>query len=362
MPHNDTNAFAADRGDTRPSIGYDWGAVLARLPPLSRLALVSIVLVAFVWLLFGRSGDDDVTTAPETTSTTEPSPFEPMSTSGTGAVLLDGLVLPVTGGDDGAWTVLTPCANQATVDGERLTGAHVVIDPGHGGRETGAIGPSGVVEAELNLDVALKTKAELEALGATVVLTRNDDTRVTIETRAAIARALDPLLFISIHHNGGPTRPVDRPGVQVYHQHQTPESARFAGVLFARLQEAMAPFSETWSGGNAIGVRARLGDDGADYYGVLRGATDVPAVLAEALYMSDEPEATLLLRDDVRQAEAEAIAHAVVAWLDSPYAGSGYLPPLVANESTGGGGGAAGCDDPEVLGGSTTPAQKGGDR
>ncbi|HSP03024.1 MAG TPA: N-acetylmuramoyl-L-alanine amidase, partial [Acidimicrobiales bacterium] len=295
--------------------------MFARLPPLARLALVSLVLIALAWAIFGRSVEDEIAVVPDTTDTTEPSVFEPLDTSDTGVVLVDDLVLPVTGGEDGAWTVLTPCANAATVDGELLTGAHVVIDPGHGGRETGAIGPSGVVEAEINLDVALKAKALLEAEGATVALTRNDDTRVTLETRAAIARALDPLLFISIHHNGGPTRTAERPGVQVYHQHQTPESARFAGVLFEQLQEAMAPFSETWSGGNATGVRARLGEDGDDFYGVLRASEGVPAVLAEALYMSDEPEATLLLRDDVRQAEAQAITDAIVAWLDSPYAG-----------------------------------------
>lgn len=322
--------------------------MFARLPPLARLALVALVLIALAWAIFGRSVDE-IAVVPDTTDTTEPSVFEPLPTSDAGVVLVDDLVLPVTGGEEGAWTVLTPCANTATVDGELLTGAHVVIDPGHGGRETGAIGPSGVVEAELNLDVALKAKTLLEQEGATVALTRTDDTRVTLETRAAIAQALDPLLFISIHHNGGPTRTADQPGVQVYHQHQTPESARFAGVLFEHLQEALAPFSETWSGGNATGVRSRLGEDGGDFYGVLRGSEGVPAVLAEALYMSDEPEATLLLRDDVRQAEAQAIADAVVAWLESPYAGSGYLPPLQASESAGGGGGPEGCEDPEEL-------------
>lgn len=324
--------------------------MLDRLPPLARLGLVSVVLVALAWLAFGRSGGgDDVRTSATTTSTAAPSPFRPLSVDGPGVVLVDDLVLPVLGGSDGAWNVMTPCADERTLEGDHVAGAHVVIDPGHGGRETGAIGPSGVVEAALNLDVAQRAKARLEALGATVVLTRNDDTRVTIETRAAIARALDPLLFISIHHNGGPTRPSDRPGVQVYHQHEVPAAARFAGVLFTEMQQAIGPFSDTWSGGNATGVRSRLGEDGTDYYGVLRGAEDVPAVLAEALYLSDEPEATLLLRDDVREAEAGAIADAVVAWLDSPFAGSGYLPPLVASESAGGGGGAAGCEDPEAL-------------
>jgi N-acetylmuramoyl-L-alanine amidase len=327
--------------------------MLARLPPLARFTLACLALVALAWVTFGRPRDDAPMAASTATSTTEPSPFATAPTGATGAVLVEGLVLPVLGGTDGAWTVLTPCANEATVTGERLTGAHVVIDPGHGGRETGAIGPSGVVEAELNLDVAQRAKSALEALGATVVLTRNDDTRVTLRTRAAIATALEPLLFISVHHNGGPTHPSDRPGVQVYHQHQVPESARFAGILFEQLQDSMAPFSDVWSGGNATGVRARLGENGGDFYGVLRGSAGVPAVLAEALYMSDEPEATLLLRDDVRQAEGEAIAAAVAAWLESPYAGTGFLPPLLAGESAGGGGGATGCEDPELL---RTPA------
>ncbi len=323
--------------------------MLDRLPTVVRLGLVSLVLVGLVWLAFGRSSDDSAETSTASTSTTEPSPFGVLDGYGAGVVLLDELVLPVTGGGDGAWTVLTPCAKEASVDGEHVAGAHVVIDPGHGGRETGAIGPSGVVEAELNLDVAQKAKALLEARDATVVLTRNDDTRVTLETRAAIAQALDPLLFISIHHNGGPTTTSSRPGVQVYHQHQTPAAARFAGVLFEKLQQAMAPFSDTWSGGNATGVRSRTTDEGTDFYGVLRGSAGVPAVLAEALYMSDEPEATLLLQDDVRQAEAQAIADAVVDWIQSPYAGGGYLPPLVAAESAGGGGGATGCEDPDRL-------------
>lgn len=324
--------------------------MLARLPVVARLGIACVLLVTLAWVAFGRGGDGD---SPQSSSrgaqTAELSPFGEVPATGRGVIDLGGLVLPITGGSEGAWTVLTPCANEATVDGERLAGAHVVIDPGHGGRETGAIGPSGVVEAELNLDVARRTAAKLEEMGATVALTRRDDTRVTIETRAAIVRALDPLLFISIHHNGGPTTTSSRPGVQVYHQHQTPAAARFAGVLFEHLLEAFAPFSDEWSGGNATGVRSRLGQDGSDYYGVLRGTEGVPSVLAEALYMSDEPEATLLREDDVRDAEAQAIADAVVAWLESPYAGSGYLPPLVAGESAGGGGGPEGCEDPPEL-------------
>jgi len=326
-------------------------SLLAR--PLARLAIGCALLVALAILVFGWRGDGggaDAETA--TTTTTAPSPFGPVP-AGAGVVRTgDGLLLPVTGGEPGAWSVLTPCAQTAVVAGEHVSGAHVVIDPGHGGEETGAIGPSGVVEAELNLDVAKRAAQALEEAGATVALTRDDETRVTLRTRAAIARALDPLVFISIHHNGGPTSPAERPGVQVYHQHQTPPSARLAGLLFEELQAGLAPFSDTWSGGSATGVRARLGTDGADFYGILREAGDVPAILAEALYLSHEPEASLLLEPEVRQAEADAIAAAVLAWVETGRAGSGHLPPLTASESAGGGGGTAGCDDPAELAGS----------
>ena len=96
-------------------------------------------------------------------------------------------------------------------------------------------------------------------------------------------------------------------------------------------------------------MRARLGTDGSDYYGVLRDTPDVPAVLVEALYLSSEPEATLLTRADVRDAEARAIADAVIAWVTTDRDGSGELPTLEAAESAGGGGGTAGCVDPPGL-------------
>jgi N-acetylmuramoyl-L-alanine amidase len=324
--------------------------MLDRLSPLARLAVVCAALVLVAWGIFTLAADEDDTGATPTTPSTRPSPFGPVPDSGAGVVRTPaGIVLPIVGGEPGAWTALTPCANEAVVEGEVLTGAHVVLDPGHGGSETGAIGPSGVVEAELNLDVAQRAAEALRDLGATVALTREADVRVTLRTRAEVVRALDPLLFVSIHHNGGPTTPGDRPSVQVYHQHRTPDSARFAGILFEELQEGFAPFSETWSGGNFTGVRARLGDGGTDFYGMLRDTAGTPGVLAEALYQSSEPEASLLLEPEVRHAEADAIARAVVRWLETRYAGSGFLTPLESAESAGGGGGSAGCEDPPGL-------------
>lgn len=323
---------------------------LPRTSPLARLALFCAALVAFVFVVVRPS--EDGPSRPDdraATSTTERSVFGPVPSTGAGVVRTEsGAVVPVTSGQDGRWKVTTPCSRTATVEGERIEGAHIVIDPGHGGTETGAIGPSGVTEAELNLDVARRAARHLEKAGATVVLTRQADLRVTIATRAAVAEALDPLAFVSIHHNSGPTSASERPGVQVFHQSEEPDAERLASLLWAELMRRFEPFSETWSAGDAIGIRARLGTDGGDYYGVLR-RPEVPSVLVEALYLSGEVEAELLRGEAIREAEAEAIASAIVAWVSTEDSGGGQIPTLVSDESSGGGGGTGNCSDPPDL-------------
>ena len=78
----------------------------------------------------------------------------------------------------------------------------IVLDPGHGGSETGAIGPSGVAEKELTLRLARSLKERLESgLGVRVVLTRDEDASLPLETRTAIANQNKADLFVSLHLN-----------------------------------------------------------------------------------------------------------------------------------------------------------------
>ncbi len=78
----------------------------------------------------------------------------------------------------------------------------IVLDPGHGGVETGAIGPGGSAEAQLNLQVARALRGQLERrLPVKVVMTRSDDVDIPLETRAAIANEHRADLFISLHFN-----------------------------------------------------------------------------------------------------------------------------------------------------------------
>src|SRR4051812_13408869 len=83
----------------------------------------------------------------------------------------------------------------------------VVIDPGHGGFQDGAIGPQSLKEKALALALAARIRAALEkGLGAQVALTREGDSSVHLADRVAFANARRPDLFISIHANSMPTQ------------------------------------------------------------------------------------------------------------------------------------------------------------
>src|SRR5437588_9135158 len=127
---------------------------------------------------------------------------------------------------------------QPTASGERsltrvlgLKIGRIVIDAGHGGHDTGTIGPNGLREKDLVLDIALRLGKLLQGrLGADVVYTRDDDTFVPLETRTAIANQEKADLFISIHANS--SSDADARGVETYYLNFT--SSRDALQLAAR--------------------------------------------------------------------------------------------------------------------------------
>lgn len=290
------------------------------------------------------------TTQP-TTTTTEPTLFSPVPVVDQVVAVETptGLVLPIVGGRPGAREVLTPCANRVVVGGEPVKGAHIVLDPGHGGSEPGAVSPTGQLEKDVNLDVATRVAELLRAEGARVVLTRDRDIRLTLQTRAELARALDPIAFVSIHHNAAPKASGPKPGSELYHQLASDASRRLAGLIWEELQASLSPFLDEWSVGPQPGAQARKSiRTGDDFYGVLRGSQGVPAVLTEAVYLSDPDEDALLATDEFRQAEAEAIARAIIRHVTTEDPGSGYAPTKVSDVPAGSGGGSAGCQDPPL--------------
>lgn len=259
-----------------------------------------------------------------------------------------GHLLPATAAADDGWIVTTPCGNEAELDAVTIAESpQVLLDAGHGGDETGSVTPDGIAEKSLNLKVARRVRQRLQDEGISVVMLRDDDTRITVPVRSAIANALKPELFVSIHHNGGATSESDSPPVEVFHQHDSREAKRLAGLLYESVQAELAPFSYRWPANSFEGAQPRYNGEGDDLYGVLR-RSEVPTVLSEAFYIDGATGDTIAKNAQVLEAEAQGIVTSILRYLDTDDFGSGFRKgqqmTLLAPNS----GGAAGCVDPEL--------------
>ena len=267
--------------------------------------------------------------------------------------LRGGILLPVLAAE-GPWVrVLTPCEHPRWLEAAcgRPVSGEVALDPGHGGDEPGAVGPSGLVERDLNLDVVLRAAARLRRAGVAAVPTRTADHRATLGYRTAVAAAMGAAALVSVHHNAEPDGRSDRPGTETYHQHADPASRRLAGLLYEELVAtlaAVAPDRTSWPANADAGAKWRLNDGGLDYYGMLRrpAAEGVTACITEFAFLSDAGDEALLVRPAVRAAEAGALARAVVRFLHTDDPGSGWTEPVHRIRPAGPGGGLDGCVDP----------------
>jgi len=302
-----------------------------------------------------------VTEAPTTTAapTTTLPPVTPAPTAvapvpqpaGDVKVLVtpSGVVVPVTGREASGYRVTTPCGRSAVVaDGTPVTDADVVLDAGHGGKEPGAISPTGLSEKGINLAVVDHARAALEQAGVRTVRTRTGDYRVTIATRTDIVKALKPKAFVSVHHNAEPDGPRDGPGSETYYQIASPESKRLAGLIYEETVKALAAYQIPWVADSDAGAKYRTNVNGDDYYGILRNAKGVISALAELAFVSNPPEADLLVRPDVQKVEGEALARAILRFLNTRDPGSGFTEPYPRTSPAGGGGGSSNCADPAL--------------
>ena len=119
---------------------------------------------------------------------------------------------PATGGDEigrmlGQVPKDPPAKRAEIPPAGGLTLRRIVIDPGHGGRDPGAVGPSGIKEKDVTLSISRILARKLkEELGCDVILTRNADIFLPLEERTAIANRVGADLFISVHVNAAPNR------------------------------------------------------------------------------------------------------------------------------------------------------------
>ena len=217
----------------------------------------------------------------------------------------------------------------------------IVIDPGHGGGDPGAMTPSGLEEKAITLDVARRLRALLRDEPVSVVLTRTDDRAVSLERRVEIANAENADLFLSIHINSMPLP--DRVGIETFYLGGTkdPETARFAraenvgsgysladyrtlleGVYVGVRQDESRRFAETLQEGYFRELK-RVNDHARDRgiktapLVVLVG-TRMPAILAEISCISNADEAKRLATEAYRSALARALYAGVRAVIEPP--------------------------------------------
>ncbi len=301
------------------------------------------------------------TTSTTTTTTTAPATVDgdllrdeegvPLNGQTDGVLITPtGWIAPIVDTSADGWTVWTPCGRTADLTGGRVVEyADFVIDPGHGGNETGAVGPGGLREADLNLEVALKLRDTLVGAGYSVIMTRQTDVRVPIVTRGEIAQALDPIAFISVHFNAGTDAWSDEPGTEMFHQIESAESKRLAGLLYEEVFGYLEDFDITWVSLSDAGAMSRPNREGGDYYGVLRRPGPVTSVLAEYGYISNQAEEELYSDPAVQQQLADATLRAVRRLLTTSDPGSGFTTdPIFRGYGPSGAGRTDNCVDPKL--------------
>ncbi len=212
----------------------------------------------------------------------------------------------------------------------------VVIDPGHGGKDPGAIGVGGLQEKEVTLRVALALGKQLATQGLEVVYTRTDDQTVTLEGRTAAAESVDGDLFISVHANAAPRRSAH--GVETYYldesheQHAVNLAARENGIprgqvnvlqeTLAKLHmEELSPHSRRLARavqdqivrGLPKGRRPQdLGVKKGPFYVLF--LSNMPAILVEVGFLTNRSEAKRLRDDEYLDGLGRQIAGGVVRY------------------------------------------------
>ncbi|HWL37972.1 MAG TPA: N-acetylmuramoyl-L-alanine amidase [Frankiaceae bacterium] len=259
----------------------------------------------------------------------------------TGGTLAAGLTLPRIGGTSLAPRVLTPCGHPVVLAGrdvraippgsggalpKKAKDVLVVVDPGHGGPQRGALAPNGDEEKVRNVQISFRVRDALRGRVGRVVLTRERDFEATIEFRAALVDALRADAAVSVHLNSSPDGPRKTPGTETFGSTADASGRRFAGLVYEHLRRYVQTLPGPWVGDRDAGAKYRVSQSGGDYYGLLRRAHR-PFVISEALYISSRHEAALAAKPEVRAGIAGALADALVEFTQTKAPGSGWVTP-----------------------------------
>lgn len=198
----------------------------------------------------------------------------------------------------------------------------VVLDPGHGGHDSGSIVGS-ILEKDLTLDVAQRVDRLLRANGIATLMTRKDDTFVSLGRRASFANRVRNSIFVSIHFNEG-ERPVAS-GIETYYADRQPRmlSGLISWIPFLSPRASSgSPSIESQSLAGFIQqslvTQTRAADRGAKgrQFFVIAHVTH-PAVLVEGGFLSSKEEMAKLANADYREQLAAAITDGILHYRDA---------------------------------------------
>ena len=177
----------------------------------------------------------------------------------------------------------------------------VVIDPGHGGPDSGAIGTNGVLEKEVVLDIAkqcLLLNRSLFQDSLEIYLTRYSDTLVSLGTRTRLAKALGADAFVSIHCNQAPNENAQGFEIFLFHGQVNPKTTIMAANLADQLQQRLGIYDR--------GVKY-------DNFQVLRDTHgQCPSLLLETGFISNNVEANYAKRTESQSAIALALLQSLI--------------------------------------------------
>jgi N-acetylmuramoyl-L-alanine amidase len=179
-----------------------------------------------------------------------------------------------------------------------LTGTKILLDPGHGGKDSGAVGPNGYAEKDANLYASKLLANELAMRGASVYLSREVDKFIELNDRQTIIDNLEPTLALSVHHNSLPDG-------------GNPDTKGFSTFWYHAQAQSLAMYVHNYV----------VKDTGRPSYGVfwdnlaLARPASAPSVLLELGFMSNPSEFEQIADPQEQQKMAKSLANSITQWL-----------------------------------------------
>jgi N-acetylmuramoyl-L-alanine amidase len=194
----------------------------------------------------------------------------------------------------------TPDSRLPTPDSP-LSGIKILLDPGHGGKESGAVGPTGYPEKEINLLISKLIREQLEQRGAEVYMTREEDVDLSLPDRVAIIDEIEPAIAISLHYNALPDAgdAINTKGLAAFWYH--PQAHDLASFLRDYL------------------VKKLNRPDYGLYWNnlALTRPASAPSILLELGFMINPYEFEWIVKPQAQQQLASAIAQGITQWFSN---------------------------------------------